>query len=66
MKNTSKYVILYGIGVGNTFITYNGDDVTKLKDGTVAYKVIGYADTVWDAQVLLGIPECHRTCDRDS
>jgi hypothetical protein len=49
------FVILQGLEHGNKFFTDHkqGDDPTKLLDGTVAYKVLGYADTVEQAQVFL-------------
>lgn len=48
-----KYVILEGIEKGNRFFSFNTDDPTKLYDGTVAYEVIGYANTVKEAQIKL-------------
>jgi hypothetical protein len=50
-----KYVILKGIEEGNRFFTTNtpGYDHTKLVDGTVAYHIIGYANTVAEAQIKL-------------
>jgi hypothetical protein len=46
--DSQKYVCLEGLKEGNRFFTTNtpGEDPTKLFDGTVAYKVLGYADTV--------------------
>jgi hypothetical protein len=51
-----KYVVLEGLEHGNQFFTGHteGKDPTKLFDGTVAYKVLGYTDTVEEAQRILG------------
>lgn len=51
-----KYVVLEGIQEGNKFYTgyTEGRDHTKLNDGTVAYKVLGFADTDAEAQKILG------------
>jgi hypothetical protein len=50
-----KYVILEGIEAHNRFFTqYDGSDQTKLVDGTMAYRVLGYADSVEEAQTKLG------------
>ncbi len=53
--DSQKYVCLEGLKEGNRFFTTNtpGEDPTKLFDGTVAYKVLGYADTVEGAQKIL-------------
>jgi hypothetical protein len=53
--NKLPFVLLEGIKHGNRFITSNtpGEDVTKLRDGTVAYRVLGYAKTIEDAQANL-------------
>lgn len=49
-----KFVILKGLKEGNEFFSTNGpEDCTRLSDGTVAYKIIGYADTVCEAQLKL-------------
>ncbi len=43
-------------GYRNRFFTTwkdDGHDYTKLADGTVAYEIIGYADTVENAQRIL-------------
>ena len=46
----AKYVVLRGIKHGNVFWTTNDErDPTLLADGTVAYEVLGYADTEADA-----------------
>lgn len=48
-----KYVILKGIKEGNKFFTMNLPEPTKLANGTIAYKIIGYANTIKEAQSLL-------------
>lgn len=49
----SPFVILRGIKEGNRFFSCNdGSDPTKLTDGTVAYTILGYADTVEEAQII--------------
>ena len=55
-----KYVCLEGIKYGNRFFTsYDGNnDPAKLKDGTVAYTVLGFADTDIDARKILYGPAC--------
>ncbi len=58
MLNTaySKFVVLQGIEHGNRFFTdYHGnaEDVVRLTDGTIAYKILGFANTVEEAQVFL-------------
>lgn len=60
----NKYVILRGLEHGNRFFTTNdpAQDQTKLADGTVAYEVIGYADTIREAQTKL---YGYSTTDRD-
>lgn len=58
-KAMPKFILLEGIikdvNKGNKFFTTytEGEDQTKLMDGTVAYKVIGHAETVAEAQVKL-------------
>ena len=53
-KSTKKYVLLEGIENFNRFYSTNSnDDPTKLSDGTVAYRIIGYADTPEEAQTKL-------------
>ena len=49
---TSTRVVLRGIAERNVFwTTYrDGDDPTRLIDGTVAYKVIAYTDS--DAEAI--------------
>ncbi len=48
-----RYVLLEGIKEGNKFFTANTLNPTKLADGTVAYTIIGYADTAIEAQSKL-------------
>ena len=46
--------VLAGVNFGNRFFTPNiGGDPTRLADGRVAYEVLGYADTVAEAQMKL-------------
>lgn len=55
MKNT--YILLRALDrpLSFGFITTNvpGQDQTKLWDDTVAYEILGYADSVGEAQVKL-------------
>lgn len=55
MNNQSEYVILEGIEAGNRFFTTNtpGQDQTRLATGEVAYRVLGYANTIREAQIFL-------------
>lgn len=50
-----KYVILEGLAEGNRFFTDVREDAdqTKLQDGTIAYKVLAYAETIEAAQIFL-------------
>lgn len=50
-----QFVVLEGITHGNRFYSCNSKDgdPTKLKDGKVAYRVIGYADTPDDALAII-------------
>jgi len=49
-----KFVLLQDIENGNRFFTMNSHrDPTKMADGSTAYRIIGYADTVKDAQLQL-------------
>ena len=49
----SKFVLLQG-EAGNKFFCLNGDDdPTKSADGATIYKIVGYADTVEEAQIKL-------------
>lgn len=65
--STGKYVILMGIKEHNCFFSMHvpGNDPTKLADGTVAYFVLGYADTMWEAQEMLNIPERFITSNKE-
>lgn len=50
------FVLLEGRHGNQFFTTYvPGEDPTTLYDGTVAYKVLGYAHTVAEAQQKLGL-----------
>lgn len=55
-----KYVCLEGLEQHNRFYsTYTEEkDPTKLQDGTVVYKVLGYADTDVEARKILYGPNC--------
>jgi len=49
-----EFVILEGIEEKNRFFTTNtAEDPTRLNNGIVAYEVVGYADTVEEAQIEL-------------
>lgn len=50
-----KFVILEGIKEGNRFFTMYDPtrDYRYLKDGTVAYNIVGYADTIQEAQLKI-------------
>jgi len=53
--NTSKFVLLEGIQHGNQFITTNDptepeSEKIKLADGTIAYIILGYANSIKEAQ----------------
>lgn len=64
-EKIGKYVILEGIEHGNRFFTtYSGGDPTKGHTGETWYRLLGWADTCYEAQEKLGIPEVHRTKDR--
>lgn len=67
----SPFVILRGVAHGNRFFSCNnGSDPTKLTDGTVGYTILGYADTVEEAQIALfgrsytECKECHTVIGR--
>lgn len=53
--NSKPFVCLRSKETGDKFFTMNqvGSDPTKLLDGTVAYSIIGYADSVSEAQKIL-------------
>jgi hypothetical protein len=48
-------VVLEGLKEGNRFFSINieGKDPIKLSDGTIAYRVLGYADTDEEALEIL-------------
>lgn len=49
-----KFVLLRGLEEGNEFFSTNTDsDPTKSYDGEIIYEVIGYADSVEEAQTKL-------------
>jgi len=52
---TAKYVILKGITAGNQFFTLNSpnEDQTLLANGKKVYNIIGYANTMAEAQMYL-------------
>ena len=54
-KRSAKFVLLKGLEQGNRFFSsYSEDeDPTKLLDGTVAYAIIGWANSVEEAQLHL-------------
>ena len=50
------FVILQGVlavNIFDRFFTTNHENPETMADGTVAYKVIGYADSVAEAQMKL-------------
>jgi hypothetical protein len=49
--------VIPGVNKGQQFFSINHpeEDQTKLLDGTVAYEIIGYADTEEEAQQKLGL-----------
>lgn len=56
-----KYVILRTIETGECFFTtFNDskDEVIKLNDGTIAYQIIGFGNTVEECQNKLGYKTC--------
>lgn len=44
---TAEFAVFEGIKAGNRFYSLNcpDEDQTRLSDGTVAYRILGYADT---------------------
>lgn len=48
-----KYVILRNRECGTFFTTNSDEDPTRLIDGTVAYTIVGYADTIAEAQIRI-------------
>jgi hypothetical protein len=57
-RTEGQFVILRGILEENYFDKFfsgytPGNDPTKLIDGRTAYRVLGYADTVAEAQMFL-------------
>lgn len=57
-RTAGKLVILRGVLEVNYFDKFftshtEGKDPCKLDDGTVAYRILGYADTAAEAQIFL-------------
>ena len=52
---TAKYAIFQGIDEGNRFFSTNCPDTdqTRLDSGEVAYIILGYANTIAEAQQYL-------------
>lgn len=48
-----KFVCLEGLQHGNRFYTMNHPEPTKLANGEVVYKIIGYADSEKEALTIL-------------
>jgi len=56
-----KLICLEGIEHGNQFYTThdeNDKEPEKLADGTVAYRILGYANTDKEAREILYGPDC--------
>jgi hypothetical protein len=54
LAKTAEFVCLEGIKQGNRFYSTNSrKNVTKLSNGTVAYRVIGYANTSEEALAIV-------------
>jgi hypothetical protein len=53
--NTKEYVVLRGLKHDNVFFTANtpGSDPTKSAEGEIWYEILGYADTIEEAQALI-------------
>jgi hypothetical protein len=54
----ATYIILEGLEEGNRFFTTNDpqqteDEQCRLEDGTLAYRVVGYANTSFEAARIL-------------
>ena len=54
-NENSPLIVLEGLEIGNRFFSTNtpGKDQRLLADGTVAYNLVGYADTAEEAQEIL-------------
>lgn len=52
-----QFIVLEGLREGNRFYTSNSgkpeSEVVKLNDGTVAYKILGFADTGDEAREII-------------
>jgi hypothetical protein len=62
-----NFVILQGIKKKNCFFTSyrDGEDPTKLYNGTTAYKILGYADSIKEAQDFLYNHMCPKGHDQN-
>src|SRR6056300_618306 len=56
IEQTAENIGLEGIEDGNRFFTKNmpDKDQTRLYDGTVAYRILGYANTSEEAHEIIG------------
>lgn len=57
-SKNSPYVVYRGLEQGNKFYSTNTvsepeSEKVKLNDGTVAYEILGYADTPEEARVII-------------
>jgi hypothetical protein len=52
---TAQFACFEGLEQGNRFFSTNqpNEDMTKTADGKVSYKILGYANTVGEAQMIL-------------
>lgn len=50
-----EFVVLEGLKEGNRFYSpyTEGDDPTRLYDGTIAYKLLGFANTDEEARAII-------------
>ena len=53
--NSSPYIMLQGLKLGNRFITSNDiteseEEKCKLNTGETVYRILGYADSIEEAQ----------------
>lgn len=55
MTEKPKYVLLEGIELGNLFFSdfVEGEDPTLLANGEVGYTILGYANSIPEAQMKL-------------
>jgi hypothetical protein len=63
----AKFIVLEGIESKNRFYTMNcsNEDQTKLLNGTVAYTILGYANSEKEALDIIGDDEYHRRTMND-